>query len=63
MNLDSLNDKLKAKEFKATAKSLKAKELPARMEGIEKLKDVRYFIEGNVLPSLLESTVIKKVCT
>lgn len=61
VDLDSLNAKQKAKEFKITAKEIKSKEFEKRTFAIEKVKDDRYFLEGGCIIPLIESMVPKKV--
>jgi hypothetical protein len=61
VDLNTLNVKAKAKEFKTTAKEIKSKEVAKRTFAIEKVKDERYFLEGGCLVPLIESMVPKKV--
>eukprot|EP01041_Mallomonas_annulata_P002033 gene2033-3951_t len=60
VNLDSLNAKQKAKEFKATSKLAKSKDVGIKTQILEKLKDYRYFLEGGCLPVFIESIIPKK---
>ncbi|MGK9626017.1 hypothetical protein O6382_24325, partial [Salmonella enterica subsp. enterica] len=59
--LDGLNVKQRAKEFKATQKALRSKDVAVRLSTLEKLNDLRYFTEGQCLPSFLESLTPSKV--
>ena len=61
VNLDSLNAKQKAKEYKLTAKDIKSKEVAKRSLALEKVSDERYFLEGGCLVPLIDSTAPKKV--
>jgi hypothetical protein len=61
VKLDDLNPKQKLKEFKATQKDLRSKELIAKQKGFEKIKDVRYLVEGGCLFPLINSISTKKV--
>ena len=61
VDLNSLSDKQKLKEFKSTIKLLKSKEVANRKLGLEKIKDFRYLLEGGCLIPLIESVVPKKV--
>eukprot|EP01031_Cornospumella_fuschlensis_P033934 gene33934-41070_t len=60
VDLDSLNPKQKAKEYKATAKDLKSKDPVVKLAAAAKLKDPRYLIEGKCLTNFLLSIVAKK---
>ncbi len=62
VQLDSLNAKQKAKEFKATQKELKSKDDAIKLGTIHKIsKDLRYLSEGSCVQQLLLSVVAKKV--
>lgn len=61
VDLDTLNLKQKAKEYKATAKDLKSKDPVVKLSAAAKLKDSRYLIEGKCLTNFLFSIVPKKV--
>jgi hypothetical protein len=62
VNLDSLSEKNRTREYKVTGKDLKSKDLETRKIALQKLDDdIRYFSEGQCLKSLLESIVVSKV--
>jgi predicted hydrolase (HD superfamily) len=61
VNLDSLNKKEKAKEFKAAIKLVKSKEMEYKKVALEKFSDYRYLLEGGAIIPFLESIVPKKV--
>jgi hypothetical protein len=61
VDLDALNPKQRIKEYKATKKLLKSKEVFIKNQGLEKVKDFRYIYEGGCLPTLIESITPKKV--
>lgn len=59
--LDTLKEKQKLKEFRRTTKELKSKDIDTRNNGLLKLKDLRYLIDGGCFSSLLESIAPNKV--
>lgn len=62
IDLSSLSSKQRIKEYKVTNKDLKSKDVNKKLFAIEKVnKDIRYFLEGDCLPSLLEAIIPKKV--
>ena len=61
VDLDSLNAKLLAKEYKAAGKGVKSKDPLVKAEALGKLSNVRYYTEGGVLLPLVEQAVPKKV--
>ena len=61
VDLTTLNEKQLAKEFKATAKSIKSKDPEVKVSSLSKLQNVRYYTEGGCLVPLVESMVPKKV--
>lgn len=61
VNLDLLNAKQKAKEFKAVQKDVKSKDLAVKGAAMRKLQDFRYYTEGGCLSPLINSSVPKKV--
>jgi ankyrin repeat protein len=60
INLDELNPKLKAKEFKSTMKDVKSKDLLVKNNAITKFNDCRYLTEGGCMYPLIDSMVVKK---
>lgn len=62
IDLSALNEKQKAKEFKATSKAIKSKELDVRKEALNKvIRQPAYLVEGGCISSILETLVAKKV--
>ena len=61
VDLDSLNAKQLAKEFKAAGKGVKSKDPVVKTEALGKLSNVRYYTEGGVFLPLVEQMVPKKV--
>jgi hypothetical protein len=61
IDLDSLTEKLRSKEYKATAKEAVSKDPAVRLKALRKLKDVRYYTMGGCLMPLIESISSKKV--
>ena len=61
VDLDTLNAKALAKEFKAAGKGVKSKDPLVKGEALAKLTNVRYYTEGGVLLPLVEQAVPKKV--
>lgn len=62
VDLDSLNPKQKAKEFKGTLKDLKSKDDSLKLSSIQKVgKDLRYLSEGGCIVPIFNSFVPKKV--
>lgn len=61
VNLDALNAKQRLKEFKATQKEVKSKDLVAKDAALKKLVDIRYLTEGGCFVPLVNSIVPKKV--
>jgi hypothetical protein len=61
VNLDSLNPKQQAKEYKSASKEIKAKDPAKQMLAVQKFKDERYLLEGGCLIPLIEAMVPKKV--
>ena len=61
LTLDNMNAKQKAKEYKATAKSLNSKDLEIKLNGLQKLADMRYFTEGNCFKPFIDSLAPNKV--
>lgn len=62
VDLNSLNPKQRAKEFKAAQKEVKSKDLVVKNGAFKKLEDTRYYTEGGCLPFLIASVFPKKVC-
>lgn len=63
INLDNLKEKQKMREFKATAKDIKSKDFDTRNKALHKLRDFRYYTEGDCIISLLESISMNKKTT
>lgn len=64
VDLDTLNPKQKAKEFKATQKDFKSKDPEVRLQALKKFaKNPKYISEGGCLSLFLASLVPKKVRT
>ena len=63
VNLDALNAKQRLKEYKATQKDVKSKDLVAKGSALKKLSDVRYLTEGGCFLPLVNSILPKKVLT
>lgn len=61
VDLDSLNPKQRAKEFKAAQKEVKSKDLVVKNAAFKKLDDIRYYTEGGCLPFVIASIIPKKV--
>ena len=61
IDLNSLNPKQKAKEFKTTQKDVKSKDLEVKNAALTKLQDFRYYTEGGCLVPLVNSCLPKKV--
>jgi len=61
VDLDSLNKKQRAKEYKATVKLLKSKDISNRRYALSRIKDSRYLLEGGCFIPLVESILPKKV--
>ena len=61
MNLDSLNEKQRSKEFKAVSKEIKSKDLSVRSRALNKLKDARYMTIGPCFAAVIESLTPQKV--
>jgi hypothetical protein len=61
ISLDSMNPKQKAKEYKATQKDVKSKDLVVKSAALKKLHDLRYYTEGGCLVPLVNSSLPKKV--
>lgn len=61
VDLNSLNAKQKAKEFKAAQKDVKSKDLAVKSVALKKLQDFRYYTEGGCFSPLVNSSVPKKV--
>ena len=61
VDLDSLNPKLRLKEYKTTMKDIKAKDIDTKMLAIIKFNnDCRYLTEGGCFPLYIESILPKK---
>lgn len=61
IDLNSLNAKQKAKEFKAVQKDVKSKDLAVKAAAMKKLQDIRYYTEGGCFSPLVNSSLPKKV--
>ena len=61
VNLDTLNPKQRAKEFKAAQKDVKSKDLVVKNAALKKINDIRYLTEGGCLLPLINSILPKKV--
>lgn len=61
VDLSTLNAKQKGKEYKATQKDVKSKDLVVKGAAMKKLQDVRYYTEGGCLVPLINSSQPKKV--
>lgn len=61
INLDTLNVKQRLKEYKATQKDVKSKDLVAKGAALKKLTDIRYLTEGGCFFPLVSSILPKKV--
>ena len=61
VNLDILNPKQRAKEFKAAQKDVKSKDLIDKNAALKKIGDVRYLTEGGCFLPLVNSILPKKV--
>jgi len=61
VNLDTLNVKQCLKEYKATQKDVKSKDLVAKGAALKKLSDIRYLTEGGCFVPLVNSILPKKV--
>ena len=63
-NLDSMNPKQQLKEYKATQKEIKSKEIAVKTIALKKFEDIRYLTEGGCLVPFINSILPKKVrCT
>ena len=61
VDLNSLNKKQLAKEFKATVKDIKAKDPAKKRDALDKFKNPRYLLEGGCFIPFLQSLVPKPV--
>jgi len=61
VDLTSLSDIQKAKEFKITKRALKSKDAKIKTQAIEKVKNFIYLIEGGCFKYLLKAVKVKKV--
>jgi hypothetical protein len=61
ISLDAMNPKQKTKEYKATQKDVKSKDLIVKSAALKKLHDLRYYTEGGCLVPLVNSALPKKV--
>lgn len=61
VDLNSLNKKQLAKEFKATVKDIKAKDPAKKRDALDKFKNPRYLLEGGCFIPFLQSLTPKPV--
>ncbi len=61
VDLINMTPKQRQKEFKATQKELRSKDMQIKLNAMKKLADLTYFKEGGCIPVFLQSLYPKKV--
>lgn len=61
VELNTLNAKQLAKEFKTCSKEIKSKDAAIKLRALRKFKDTRYLLEGGCVIPFVETLSAKKV--